>query len=119
MNPDGVTYVIPNTSGTKAYDAIYRKGADHVGKVRPKLNWMDEADTNYWSSLFDIAEQPDESTDFAESHSNNRQSQHQHFAVYTVTDSTFKIDFYSVEGDVHGDGKRTVTLRDSYGISKD
>ena len=119
VNPDGVTYVIPNTSGTKAYDAIYQKGADHVAKVRPKLGWMGEADTNYWNSLFDIAEQPDESTDFAESHSNNRQSQHQHFAVYTVTDSTFKIDFYSVEGDVHGDGKRTVTLRDSYGISKD
>lgn len=119
MNPVGVTYVIPNTSGTKAYDAIYKKGAEHVAKVRPKLDWMGEEVTAYWNSLFDIAEQPDDSTDFAELHSNNRQSQHEHFAVYTVTDNTFKIDFYSVEGDIHGNGERTVTLRDSSGISKD
>ena len=33
VNPQGVTYIIPNTSGTKTYDAIYKKGADHVHKV--------------------------------------------------------------------------------------
>lgn len=38
VNPVGVTYVIPNTSGTKAYDAIYKKGAEHVAKIRPKLD---------------------------------------------------------------------------------
>lgn len=32
MNPEGVTYVIPNTSGTKTTDAIYQKGAEHVSR---------------------------------------------------------------------------------------
>ena len=38
VNPEGVTYIIPYTSGTKAYDAIYKKGVDHVHKVRRKLD---------------------------------------------------------------------------------
>ena len=117
VNPEGVTYVIPNTSGTKAYDAIYQKGAEHVANVRPKLDWMTTDDTDYWNNLYDVAEQPDDSTEFEDSHSNYRQSQKQSFAVYTVSENTFKIDFYQVEGDL--DGERTVKLRDSYGIAKE
>ncbi len=118
VNPEGVTYVIPNTSGTKTYDAIYQKGADHVAKVRPKLDWMTDEDTGLWNGLFDIAEQPESSPKFEHKHDNYRQSEVQTFAVYTVTPETFKIDFYLVEGDLHGDEERTVTLRDSYGIAK-
>ncbi|STC69171.1 purple acid phosphatase family protein [Corynebacterium pilosum] len=118
VNPEGVTYVIPNTSGTKTYDAIYQKGADHVAKVRPKLDWMTDEDTDLWNGLFDVAEQPEDSPKFEHKHDNYRQSEKQTFAVYTVTPETFTIDFYIVEGDLHGGEERTVTLRDSYGITK-
>nr|WP_231375639.1 metallophosphoesterase family protein [Corynebacterium aquatimens] len=118
VNPKGVTYVIPNTSGTKTYDAIYKKGAEHVHKVRPKLDWMTEEDVELWNGLYDIAEQPEDSKKFEYKHENYRQSQIQSFAVYTITKDTFKIDFYQVEGDLHGGEEREVKLRDSYGIAK-
>lgn len=118
VNPEGVTYVIPNTSGTKTYDAIYQKGAEHVAKVRPRLDWMTEEDTELWNGLFDIAEQPEDSPKFEHKHDNYRQSETQTFAVYTFDEDTFKIEFYVVEGDLHNGGERTVTLRDSYGIAK-
>lgn len=118
VNPKGVTYIIPNTSGTKAYDAIYKKGADHVHKVRPKLDWMTEEDVDYWNSLYDIAEQPADSPKFDHKHENYRQSTVQCFAVYTVTDDTFKIDFYKVKGDLHKGEERQVELYNSYGIVK-
>ncbi|HZK31881.1 MAG TPA: metallophosphoesterase family protein [Corynebacterium sp.] len=118
VNPEGVTYIIPNTSGTKTYDAIYQKGADHVHKVRPRLDWMTEEDVELWNGLYDIAEQPEDSPKFEHKHDNYRQSETQSFAVYTVTEDTFKIDFYLAEGDLHGGEERTATLHDSYGISK-
>ncbi len=118
VNPEGVTYVIPNTSGTKTYDAIYQKGAEHVAEVRPRLDWMTDEDTDYWNGLFDVAEQPEDSPKFEHAHDNYRQSETQTFAVYTFDEDTFKIDFYLVEGDLHGGEERTVTLRDSYGIAK-
>ena len=118
VNPEGVTYVIPNTSGTKTYDAIYQKGADHVAEVRPRLDWMTDEDTDYWNGLFDVAEQPEDSPKFEHAHDNYRQSETQTFAVYTFDEDTFKIDFYLIEGDLHGGEERTVTLRDSYGIAK-
>lgn len=118
VNPKGVTYVVPNTSGTKTYDAIYKKGADHVKKVRPKLDWMTPDKIAMWNALFDIAEQPESSPKFAHKHDNYRQSQVQSFAVYTVSDTKLRIDLYTVEGDLHGGGERTVKLRDSYGILK-
>ena len=118
VNPEGVTYVIPNTSGTKTYDAIYQKGADHVAEVRPRLDWMTEEDVDLWNGLYDIAEQPEDSPKFEHAHDNYRQSETQSFAVYNFDDERFTIDFYIVEGDLHGGEERTVTLRDSYGIVK-
>ncbi|AKK10912.1 purple acid phosphatase family protein [Corynebacterium uterequi] len=119
VNPKGVTYVIPNTSGTKTYDAIYQKGADHVHKVRPKLDWMTDADVEEWNGLFDVAEQPEKSPKFDYKHSNYRQSEVQTFAVYTFDESRFQIDFYLVEGDLHGGEERTVSKHSSYGIVKE
>lgn len=116
--PDGVTYVIPNTSGTKTYDAIYQKGSEHVAKVRPKLDWMTQEDTDLWNGLFDVAEQPEHSQKFEFKHDNYRQSKVQNFAVYTFDEQTFRIDFYQVEGDLHAGEERSVKLIDSYGIAK-
>lgn len=118
VNPEGVTYIIPNTSGTKAYDAIYMKGVDHVHKVRPKLDWMTQDDVELWNSLFDVAEQPDDSPKFDHKHENYRQSQKQNFAVYTVTEDEFLIEFYQMDGNLHEGEERTVELVDSYGIKK-
>lgn len=118
VNPEGVTYVVPNTSGTKTYDAIYQKGVDHVHKVRPKLEWMTEDNVTLWNSLFDVAKQPESCKKFDHKHDNFRQSETQSFAVYTVTPESFKIDFYQVEGDLHGGKDRKVSLIDSYGILK-
>ena len=36
-NPNGSVYVLPNTGGTKAYDAIYDRSLEHIKKVRPEL----------------------------------------------------------------------------------
>lgn len=119
VNPDGVTYVIPNSSGTKAYDAIYQKGVDHVHNVRPKLDWMTEDDVNLWNGLFDVAEQPDESPKFDHKHENYRQSESQNFAVYTVSEDEFLIEFYQLSGDLHAGEERNVELVDSYGITKE
>lgn len=79
---------------------------------------MTEQDTDLWNSLFDVAEQPEKSPKFEHKHDNYRQSETQTFAVYTFSEDTFKIEFYLVEGDLHGGEERTVTLRDSYGIIK-
>lgn len=119
VNPDGVTYVIPNTSGTKTYDAIYQKGVEHVHKVRPKLDWMTEEDVELWNSLYDVAEQPQNSPKFEHAHDNYRQSETQNFAVYTVSEDEFLIEFYQVEGDLHGGEERTVERVDSYGVVKE
>ncbi|AWB82192.1 serine/threonine protein phosphatase [Corynebacterium yudongzhengii] len=119
VNPEGVTYVIPNTSGTKTYDAIYQKGAEHVHKVRPDLDWMTQEQVDYWNTLYDIAEQPEDSEKFEHAHDNYRQSEIQHFAVYTVDENNLKIEFYQVEGDLHEGEDREATLVDSYGITKD
>ncbi|AMB99465.1 serine/threonine protein phosphatase [Aerococcus urinaehominis] len=118
VNPKGVTYVIPNTSGTKTYDAIYQKGADHVAKVRPKLDWMTDKDTDLRNSLFDIAARPENSPKFAFNHDNYRQSAVQNFASYTVSEDKFLIEFYQVSGDLHNGEERTVELINSYGIVK-
>lgn len=119
VNPQGVTYVIPNNSGTKTYDAIYQKGSAHVAKVRPKLDWITDADIDIWNALFDIAKQPESCTKFQFNHDNYRQSTIQNFAAYTVTPDTFKIEFYQVEGDLHKGEDRVVNLIDSYGIIKE
>lgn len=119
VNPDGVTYVIPNSSGTKAYDAIYQKGAEHVHNVRPKLDWMTEEDVDLWNDLFDVAQQPDESPKFDYKHENYRQSESQNFAVYTVSEDEFLIEFYQMSGDLHAGEERNVELVDAYGITKD
>ena len=119
VNPKGVTYVIPNTSGTKTYDAIYKKGAEHVGKVREDLDWMTEDDVDYWNSLFDVAEQPEKAKSFENSHENFRQSEKQSFAVYTFDEEKFRIDFYQVEGSLEDGDKREAKLYNSYGIVKE
>ncbi|MFD2830744.1 metallophosphoesterase [Corticicoccus populi] len=118
-NPDGTVYVLPNTGGTKEYDDIYSKGVDHVHKVRPELEWMTQGDIDYYNGLFGFGGQPQETDDFEESHSNNRDSDTQNFAVYEVEGGEMTVSMYQVEGELLEGEEREVELVDQFGISKD
>lgn len=117
-NPQSTIFVLPNTGGTKAYDDVYSKGLDHLKKVRPKLDWMTQEQYDYWASLFAWANQPGQTDAFEESHSNNRDSSVQNFAVYTVNETSIRIDIYQIEGDLSKGEERTVELVHSFGINK-
>lgn len=118
-SPKGTIFILPNTGGTKLYDDIYSEGLEHLVKVRPKLNWLTQEQFDYWASLFAFANQPGESDAFAESHSNNRDSSIQNFAVYTVKKDEIFIEIYQVSGDLTKDEERKVELVHSFGIRKD
>lgn len=80
---------------------------------------MTEEDVDLWNGLFDVAQQPDESPKFDYKHENYRQSESQNFAVYTVSEDEFLIEFYQMSGDLHAGEERNVELVDAYGITKD
>lgn len=52
-SPKGTTFVIPNTGGTKAYDAIYGYSLEHIKAVRPKLSWLTQAQLEHYDYLFE------------------------------------------------------------------
>lgn len=115
-DPEGTTFMLPNTGGTKAYDDIYAKGVDHVHKVRPKLDWLTQELIDEYMALFAYAGQPQETDAFEESHSNFRDSKVQNFAKYIVDGNTLTVELYQIEGDL--DGERTMTMVDSFQIVK-
>ncbi|PKK40096.1 hypothetical protein ABB02_00602 [Clostridiaceae bacterium JG1575] len=117
VNPEGTTFVLPNTGGTKAYDDIYRKGLDHVKKVRPALSWLTKDLLGEYENLFAFGEQPQKSPRFETSHANLRDSKVQNFAKYTVKNGTLLTELYQVEGDLKGE--RSVRLVDSFSIVKE
>ena len=118
-DPDGTVYVLPNTGGTKEYDDVYSKGLDHLHEVRPDLNWMTQEDMNHYNSLFGFGGQPQETDAFADSHSNNRDSSTQNFAIYEVEGDEMVVSMYQLGGDFMLGEKRTVELVDQFGIQKD
>lgn len=117
--PDGTVYVLPNTGGTKEYDDVYSKGLEHLHEVRPDLDWMSQEDMDHYNSLFGFGGQPQETDAFEESHSNNRDSSTQNFAVYEVDGGEMIVRMYQISGDLESDDERTVELIDEFGISKD
>lgn len=115
-NPTGTTFVLPNTGGTKAYDAIYDKGIDHVKKVRPSLSWLTQDLLDEYNKLFAIGSQPQKAPEFANSHSNFRDSTFQNFAKYTVDGETLTTELYQVSGELDN---RKVEKVDTFQIVKD
>lgn len=115
-NPSGTTFILPNTGGTKAYDAIYNKGIDHVKKVRPKLSWLTQELLNEYNNLFAMGDQPQKAPEFVNSHSNFRDSTFQNFAKYTVDGQTLTTELYQVSGELDN---RKVEKVDSFQIVKD
>lgn len=118
-DPDGTVYVLPNTGGTKEYDDVYSKGLDHLHEVRPDLNWMTQEDMNHYNSLFGFGGQPQETEAFADSHSNNRDSSTQNFAIYEVEGDEMVVSMYQLSGDFMLGEERTVELVDQFGIQKE
>lgn len=118
-NPDGTVYVLPNTGGTKEYDNVYSKGLEHLHEVRPELDWMTQEDMDHYNSLFGFGGQPQKTDAFEESHSNNRDSSTQNFAVYEVVDDEMIVRMYQISGELLNGEPRTVELIDEFGINKD
>ncbi|WP_052254835.1 metallophosphoesterase family protein [Salinicoccus sp. YB14-2] len=118
-NPEGTTYILPNTGGTKEYDDVYSKGVDHLQEVRPDLDWMTQEDMDYYNDLFAYGNQPQETDSFEDSHSNNRDSAVQNFAVYEMADDELVVSMYQIEGELLEGEERTVEMVDQFGIVKD
>lgn len=118
-DPEGTVFVLPNTGGTKEYDDVYSKPLDHLHKVRPDLGWMTQEDVDYYNNLFAFGGQPQETEAFEESHSNNRDSAVQNFAIYNVEDDQLKVEIYQVEGELLKDEERTVEKVHEFGIVKE
>ena len=115
-DPDGTVYVLPNTGGTKEYDDVYSKGLDHLHEVRPDLNWMTQENMDHYNSLFGFGGQPQDTYAFDDSHSNNRDSSTQNFAIYEVEDDEMIVSMYQLSGDFMLGEERTVELVDQFGI---
>lgn len=118
VQPEGTTYILPNTGGTKEYDDVYSKGVEHLHAVRPNLDWMTQEDMDYYNSLFAYGNQPQETDAFETSHSNNRDSAVQNFAVYEVDGNELVVSLYQIEGELLEGEERTVELVDQFGIRK-
>lgn len=118
-NPKGTVFILPNTGGTKAYDDLYSKSLEHIKKVRPKLDWMTEEDVEYYNKLFAFGGQPQKDGAFTESHSNNRDSSIQNFAVYKVEGIQLKVEIYQVFGELLEGEERVVEKVHEFGIVKD
>lgn len=117
-DPQGTTFILPNTGGTKAYDAIYDKSLEHIKTVRPKLNWLTQEQLDHYNSLFAYGKQPQKSEAFKKSHGNKRDSSEQNFAVYEFDNNQMNVKIYQVYGDLFEGEPRQVKLVDEFGIQK-
>lgn len=118
-NPSGTVFVLPNTGGTKAYDDLYGKSLEHVHKVRPDLSWMTQEDLDYYNNLFAFGGQPQKDGVFANSHSNNRDSTVQNFAVYNVDGNELTVEIYQIFGELVEGEERVVEKVHEFGIIKE
>ncbi|MDX7988703.1 metallophosphoesterase family protein [Xenorhabdus sp. 12] len=118
ISPSGTTFVIPNTGGTKAYDAIFNKPLKHIHEMRPKLNWLTQEQLDHYNNLFEVGYQPQNSERFKTKHENYRDSSVQNFAVYTIDNNQLTGEIYQVAGDLSKGEKRSVELIDKFYIEK-
>lgn len=117
-SPKGTTFMIPNTGGTKAYDAIFNKSLQHIHKVRPKLSWLTQQQLEHYNSLFEVGYQPQLSARFKDSHSNYRDSSEQNFAIYKIEGNKLTAEVYQVSGDLSKGETRKISLVDKFSIEK-
>ncbi|MGO4937628.1 hypothetical protein ACTQ54_08480 [Fundicoccus sp. Sow4_H7] len=80
---------------------------------------MTEEDAEYYNNLFAFRNQPQQSESIGTSHSNNRDSAIQNFAVYTIEGKELQVELYQIQGELLEGEERTVELVYSFGITKD
>lgn len=118
VNPEGTVFNLPNTAGTKTYEAIYNRPLDFIHTARPKLEWLTQEQVDYFRTLFAVGMQPQQSQAFVDSHSNYRDSDVQTYSIIDVTEDTIVVKTYNVYGDLLQGEERITELVDSYGIYK-
>jgi len=80
---------------------------------------MTQEDVDYFNNLFAFGGQPQKDGAFANSHSNNRDSAVQNFAIYHVEENELKVEIYQVFGELLEDEDRTVEKVHEFGIVKE
>lgn len=117
-NPKGTIFMVPNTAGAKAYDAIYNRPLAHIHKVRPKLEWLTQSQLDHYNSLFEAGFQPQTTDRFDTSIGNDRDNTIQNFATYTINGKTLTAKVYQVSGNLSKGEPRTVYKVDEFSIQK-
>lgn len=117
-NPKGTIFMVPNTAGTKAYDAIFDRPLAHIHKIRPKLDWLTQSQLEHYNSLFEKGFQPQTTDKFNTSIGNDRDNTIQNFATYTINGKTLTAKVYQVSGDLSKGEARTVYQVDEFVIQK-
>lgn len=118
VNPEGTVFSLPNTAGTKTYDALYNRPVDFIHNAREGLNWITQEQADYFRSLFAVGYQPQRSQAFVESHSNYRDADVQTYSVVDVTEDTLTVRTYNVYGELLEGEERITELADTFGIYK-
>lgn len=111
-------FMIPNTAGTKTYDAIFDRPLTHIHKVSPKLKWLTQPQLEHYNSLFEVGFQPQRSERFADNISNHRDNSIQNFATYQIDGNTLTATVYQVSGDLAKGEPRTLHKVDEFVIKK-
>lgn len=106
--PEGTVMIVPNTAGTKNYDAIYKnqtfdwimENEDIAETFKEYMNHdITEEDIAAYRELFVTEEQPFRSPFYADGHSNAREGNIQHYAIVDVTADTLTYKMYEVIGE--------------------
>lgn len=128
-NPEGTVFFIPNTAGTKTYEAIYNNKSmewilENEGIDETYLELfgyeVTAEDFEYFRSLLLTDEQPFRASYYSDGHSNARESNIQHYAVIDVDSNTITYSLYEVVGeDLEAEGGRETNLVHTYVISKE
>lgn len=123
--PQGTVMIVPNTAGTKNYDAIYKnqgfdwimENEDIAETLKDYLDYdFTEEDVEAYRELFVTEEQPFRSPFFVDGHSNAREGNIQHYAVVDVTADKITYQLFEVIGEDLEN--RETNLRHTYVIEK-
>lgn len=124
-SPEGTVFFIPNTAGTKTYDAIYKNQTfdwileeEDIDETYEDLfdYEVTEEDINNYRELLLTEEQPFRSSFYSDGHSNARESNMQHYGVIDVSNDSVTYKLYQVVGEDLEN--RETTLVHTYEINK-
>lgn len=106
--PEGTVMLVPNTAGTKNYDAIYKNQSfdwlmENEDIAETFKEYMDyeitEEDIASYRQLFVTEDQPFRSPFYTDGHSNAREGNIQHYAIVDVTANKLTYKMFEVIGE--------------------